>query len=297
MGRDSSPDDGLGAIRALIAVIGAAFIAALIRIFGRIVRVEDAPWLAGPIGSDYIGDRPYEEVAAGEDLELVRRSASGGLVSDFTALDSPGFRVDGLRAEIRHFYEHTAAYRMDVWSETFFPGKIGLWLMVTTISRKVNQLNFPLRALATAKGMDSEIVLLKDRSGAVRYAGWYRRLVEAGRTIYTGFYMTTRVPHCETPCVKVVFPMPAGNATVILRPSLERDGGLRLSSRGARFGDAGFYRVRKLDRDRLLVWRVSTLHEEFRVYVDDASVLRCDHTVKFMGMPVLHLHYRIEQTR
>jgi len=297
MGRDSSPDHGLGPIRALIAVIGSAFIAALIRIFGRIVRVEDAPWLAGPIGSDYIGDRPYEEVAAGEDLALVRRSASGGLVSDFTALDSPGFRVDGLRPEIRHFYEHTAAYRMDVWSETFFPGKIGLWLMVTTISRKVNQLNFPLRALATAKGMDSEIVLLKDRSGAVRYAGWYRRLVEAGRTIYTGFYMTTRVPHCETPCVKVVFPMPAGNATVILRPSLERDGGLRLSSRGARFGDAGFYRVRKLDRDRLLVWRVSTLHEEFRVYVDDASVLRCDHTVKFMGMPVLHLHYRIEQTR
>jgi len=42
--------------------------------------------------------------------------------------------------------------------------------------------------------------------------------------------------------VKVVFPMPAGNATVILRPSLERGGGLRLSSRGARFGDAGFYR-------------------------------------------------------
>ena len=153
------------------------------------------------------------------------------------------------------------------------------------------------QALATAKGLDSEIVLLKDRDGAVRYAGWYRRLVEMGRTIYTGFYMTTRVPHCETPCVKVVFPMPDGNATVILRPSVEGDGGLRLSSRGARFGDAGFYRVHRIDGARLRVWRVSTLHEQFLVYQDDQNVLRCDHTVGFLGMPILHLHYRIEQTR
>lgn len=29
------------------------------------------------------------------------------------------------------------AYRMDVWSETFLPGNIGLWLLVTCISRKV----------------------------------------------------------------------------------------------------------------------------------------------------------------
>ena len=91
-------------------------------------------------------------------------------------------------------FSHTAAYRMDVWSDTFFPGKIGLWLLVTTISRKVNQLNFPLHALATAKGIDSEIVLLTDHTGTVRYAGWYRRLMEMGRTLYTGFYMTDECP-------------------------------------------------------------------------------------------------------
>jgi len=293
----SHADPPLGPIRSLVAFIGAVFIGVLMRVFGRVVREQDAPWLSGPIGSDYIGDLPYEEVATRENLELVRRASSGGLVPDFAVLDGPGFHVDELRPEVRHFYEHTATYRMDVWSETFFPGNIGLWLLVTTISRKVNQLNFPLHALATAKGIDSEIVLLKDRDGALRYAGWYRRLVEMGRTIYTGFYMTERAPHCDTPCVKVVFPMPAGNATVLLRPSIEGRGDLRLSSRGKRFGDAGFYRLRKLAGGRLLVWRVTTLHEEFRVYLDDASVLRCDHSVKFMGMPVLHLHYRIEQTR
>jgi hypothetical protein len=290
-------DEPLGPIRNLVALAGWGFIAVLIRVFGRVVRESNEPWLSGPVGSNYIGDRPYEEVAARENLELIRRSSTGGLLPDCSVLNCDAFKVDSLRPEVRHFYEHTAGYRMDVWSDTFFPGSIGLWLLVTTISRKVNQLNFPLHALAAAKGVDSEIVLLKERTGAIRYVGWYRRLVEMGRTIYTGFYMTTRVPHCDTPCVKVVFPMPAGNAIVILRPSIEAGGHLRLSSRGGCFGDAGFYRVRKLAGDRLLVWRVSTLHEEFRVYVDNGGVLRCDHSIRFLGLPVLHLHYRIEQAR
>ena len=32
-----------------------------------------------------------------------------------------------------------------------------------------------------------------------------------------GFYMTQRIP-TEIACVKTVFPMPDGNATVVLRP-------------------------------------------------------------------------------
>lgn len=287
----------LDAIRRFVALIGAGFIRLLIQIFGRTLPVRSVPWLSGPIGSDYIGDKPYEEVAAREDLELVRRAATGGLLPDVGALAGPSSRIDQLRPEVRHFYEHTGAYRMDVWSESFFPGKIGLWLLVTTISRTVNQLNFPLRALATAKGIDSEIVLLKDRAGAVRYAGWYRRLIESGRTIYTGFYMTERVPCCDNPCVKVVFPMPDGNATVILRPTIDEQGHLHLSSKGAGFGDAGFYRIHALGDGRIVVWRVTTLHEDFHVYLDEESILRCDHSVRFLGMPILHLHYRIERTR
>jgi hypothetical protein len=289
-------DEPLGPIRGCVAAIGAAFIAVLIRILGRRVRRDSASWLAGPIGTEYIGDRPYEEVAAREGLELVRRSSSGGLIPDVGSLSGPGFDIEQLRPEVRHFYEHTAGYRMDVWSDTYFPGKIGLWLLVTTISRKVNQLNFPLHALAAAKGIDSEIVLLKDRHGAIRYTGWYRRLNELGRTIYTGFYLTTRVPNCDNPCVKVVFPMPNGNATVILRPSVDDSGNLRLQSKGATFGDSGFYRIHDAGGDHLRVWRVTTLHEEFHVYVDEANVLRCDHSIRFWGMPVLHLHYRIERT-
>jgi hypothetical protein len=293
---DPSNDQQLGPLRSVVASIGAAFISGLILVFGRVVKRPSAPWLDGPVGSDYIGDRPYEEVAARENLHLVRRAESGGLIANMSLLDGEGFRADQLHPEVRAFYEQTTAYRMDVWSESFFPGSIGLWLLVTTISRKVNQLNFPLHALATAKGMDSEIVLLKDPSGTVRYAGWYRRLVENGHAIYTGFYMTERLPNSDTPCVKVVFPMPRGNATVILRPSVDEHRNLRLSSRGSRFGDAGFYRINDRGDGRFRVWRVATLDEDFHVYVDASGVLRCDHTVRFLGTRVLHLHYRIERT-
>ena len=59
--------------------------------------------------------------------------------------------------KIRDFYERTHAYRLDTWATTHFPARLALWALVTTISRKVDQLNFPLDGLDTAYGMTSEI--------------------------------------------------------------------------------------------------------------------------------------------
>lgn len=288
------PNEDLGPLRRVVAAIGAAFIYLLIRIFGRTVDEQDVPWLVGPVGGEYIGDTPYEEQAAKEGLSVVRRAREGGLIPDFAALGSEAFEPSRVHPAVRRFYEETARHRMDVWAQASFPANVALWLLVTTISRKVNQLNFPLRVLDTAKGMDSEIVLLRDGEGRARYAGWYRRLVETNRVIYTGFYMTERAPFAPGPCVKVVFPMPSGNATVILSPSVGPGGELELSSDGSRFGDAGFYRIVQIGEGRLRVWRIASLREHFRVYVDDGGTLRCDHAVRFLGFPVLHLHYRIE---
>lgn len=285
-------EEELGPFRAAIAAIGAAFIHALIRVLGRVVRTDDVPWLVGPMGGDYIGDAPYEECAEKEGLTVERHAQRGGLIPRFQVLARDGFDPSAVRPEIRRFYENTAEYRIDVWAETYFPASIGLWLLVTTISRAVNQLNFPLRMLDTAKGMDSEIVLLRTPDGEVRYAGWYRRLLDTGRAIYTGFYMTTEVSTGD-PCIKTVFPMPNGNATVILRPFVGDDGSFELRSWGQGFGDAGFYRVLGAGEGKLRVWLIRTLKEHFRVYVDDAGTLRCDHRVRFLGLPVLHLHYKI----
>jgi hypothetical protein len=283
----------LGPIAAACGTLGCLFINLLIRVFGRTVDGARQPWLRGPLGGEHIGAQPYEELAAREGLTLVRRAREGGLIPDFGALAGDDFDPTLVNPAIRHFYEHTARYRMDVWAKSAFPANIGMWLMVTTISRKVDQLNFPLDVLETAKGMDSEIVLLCDEQGRTRYAGWYRRLIESGRAIYTGFYMCERVPHGNRACVKVVFPMPQGNATVFLKPTLDEHGNLELDSSGEGFGDAGFYRVQRTTGSQLRVWRVSTLIEKFRIYLDEQQVLRCDHHVRFLGLPVLTLHYRI----
>lgn len=282
-------------LRAIFGTLGAWFIYFLIWLFGRRVQLADVPWLAGPLGSSYIGDRPYEECAEREGLELERNAARDGLVPDFSALMGPSFDPARVDPGVRAFYEHTAEHRMDVWSRTYFPASIALWLLVSAISRRVNQLNFPLHAIEAAKGMLSEIVLLRQPDGSIRYTGWFRRLAESGHVVYTGFYMTDSVPGWDSPCVKVVFPMPEGNATVILRPRALDDGSLELSSVGSGFGDVGFYRIQRSRFGGFRIWRVQTLDEYFRVYVDEHGTVRCDHHISFLGLRVLRLHYRMER--
>jgi hypothetical protein len=282
----------IGWLAAAVGRVGAWFIYGLIGVFGRTRRRADIPWLDGPIGGPVIGDAPYRDVAVAEDLTVERMAREGGLVPSFTALDGVDFASESVHPLVREFYEHTTEFAMDVWSKTYFPSSLVLWLLVTTISRQVNQLNFPLSPLATARGMSSEVISMRRRDGSVRYTGWFRTVGTERSVLYTGFYMTERPPN-EGPCVKVVFPMPNGNATVLLRPRLGEGRSLILDSSGRRFGDAGFYRVQARAKGRVRVWHIKSLVELFRVFVDDAGVLRCDHTVRFLGMPVLTLHYKI----
>ncbi len=290
---EGSPAPRIGWFRAICAAVVARVIRALIWIFGRTRRWRDAAWLEGPIGGDVIGDAPYRDVAAAQGLTLERRSRDGGLVPDFEALRGDGFDPSRVHPLIREFYEHTTDFVMDVWSRSYFPTRLGLWLLVATVSRQVNQLNFPLSPLDTAHGMSSEIIVLRRPDGTVRYTGWFRTVGVTARVLYTGFYMTEQVPGAPAPCVKVVFPMPRGNATVVLRPEVRDDGAFVLDSSGRRFGDVGFYRVDARDAERARVWHVRSLKERFVVYVDPHGVLRCDHSVTFWGLPVLHLHYKI----
>jgi hypothetical protein len=103
--------------------------------------------------------------------------------------------------------------------------------------------------------------------------------------------MTQRIPEGNRPCVKAVFPMPDGNATVILRP-VNDGSGLRLTSVGSGFGDAGFYRVQR-SGDGIRVWRVARLHDNFHLYADQEGCVRCDHEIRFLGVSVITLHYRM----
>jgi len=54
--------------------------------------------------------------------------------------------------------------------------------------------------------------------------------VETGHPAFVGQYGTTVVPGHGGPCIKVVFPLPNGNAIIVLRPQAEPDGRFSLRS-------------------------------------------------------------------
>lgn len=264
----------------------------LVRLTGRRVKKAQAPWLDCVIGKPgRIGAGIYQQIAQQEQLEL-NVASNGGLISDFSALQGPSFDPNKVHPRIRHFYEHTAAYQLEVWSEVYFAGKFVLWLLVEFISQQMDQLNFPISSLEVAKGMTNEIVhLTEPETGKIVHVGWLRRFRSSGKVIYAGLYSVAKLPGEPNPCVKVTFPC-YGSSSVYLRPLAHADGSFGLVSKGNGFGSAGFYRVLSAGNDGLRVRNFKTLHEIFHVYVD-GEVLRTDHEIRFIGLTILRLHYKM----
>ena len=265
----------------------------LVRIAGRRIERKDAPWLECVLGKPgVIGTGVYQQIADEQGLEL-SMPPDAGLIPDFEALRGPSFNPDAVDPRIRHFYEHAALYHLEVWSEVYFAGKLVLWLLVEFISRRMDQLNFPISSMEVAKGMTSEIVQLREReSGKLRHTGWLRRFRSTGKVIYAGLYSTLQLPGEPNPCVKVTFPC-YGSSNVYLRPCAYADGSFGLVSTGAAFGKSGFYRIVEAGPSAWKVRAFTTLHEIFHVYVDEEGLLRTDHEIRFVGLTILRLHYKM----
>jgi hypothetical protein len=265
----------------------------LVRVTGKRVLKTNEPWLSCFLGEPgRIGTGIYERIAAEAGLRIdVPEDA--GLIPDFGALRGPSFDPLNVRPEIRDFYEQAAQYQLEVWSEVSLVGRFFLWLLVEFISRRMDQLNFPISSLEVAKGMSSEVIQLREPgSNHLVATGWLRRLKSSGNVIYAGLYSTVQIPGEENPCVKVTFPC-RGSANVYLRPLQHADGSFGLDSSGSGFGRSGFYRIVDNGPDHWRVRNFTTLHELFHVYVDGEGVLRTDHTVSFIGITIIRLHYKM----
>src|SRR5256885_226607 len=273
------------------------FIELMVRVTGRRIRKSDAPWLHCYLGTPgLIGTGVYQRIAQEERLQL-RNSPNAGLITDFEVLRGPSFDPDAVHPRIRHFYEHAAEYQMEVWSEVYLVGRFFLWVLVEFLSRRMDQLNFPISSLEVAKGMASEVIqLIEPASGQLLYTGWLRRLKSSGRVIYAGVYSTVRVPEGENPCVKVTFPC-RGSANVYLRPVAHPDSSFGLDSSGSAFGKSGFYRIVASGQEHWRVRNFRSLHELFHVYVDEENILRTDHKISFVGLTILRLHYKMTLAR
>ena len=144
--------------------------------------------------------------------------------------------------------------------------------------------------------MDSRVLSVVSSNGQVGSA-WLRTLRATGQTVYSGWYGIVTLPGSARPSMRVVFPLPNGNITVILRPEVDANGALRLTSPLGRFGDDGAYLLVS-GRDNRHAWvRRVPLAERFHVYLDDEGVLRADHALDLWTIPVIRLHYRLEQRR
>jgi hypothetical protein len=295
--RRASVEEGPTGVKAAVcSVLGLLLqvcIEWLVRLTGRRIRKSEAPWLDCVLGKPgVIGSGVYQRIADLENLDI-SQPPDAGLIPSFENLRGPSFDPERVDPRIRHFYEHTAPYKLEVWSEVYFAGKFVLWLLVEFISRRMDQLNFPISSLEVAKGMTSEIVQLRERgSGSLAYTGWLRRFRATGKVIYAGLYSVSQVPGETNPCVKVTFPC-YGSSSVYLRPCAYADGTFGLVSTGAAFGRSGFYRVVESGPDHWRVRNFKTLHEIFHVYADEDGVLRTDHEIAFVGLTILRLHYKM----
>jgi hypothetical protein len=197
---------------------------------------------------------------------------------------------------VRHFYEHTAAYELDAWSEWCGAFKPFGWLLAVLFSRRLQQLNVPLSGLDTSRGLSNAVWhLVEPNTHETRYVVWVRHLVGSGMTVYAGSYGPSHVPGWPGPCLKVAFPLPNGNALVIMKPVVHEDGSLSLVSSGHRFGDPGFYFTVCHGNGRLSVRYVPTMRETIRVYESGRHEVRADHTLTIWGLVFLRLHYRLRR--
>lgn len=262
---------------------------------GRKVSLDDHPWLDGPFGKPTgIGASFFDSYASEHGLR-VARGQTAGLVHDFEVLRSAAFDPSAVSPSVTDFYARTSTYDLDAWSQWCGVFRPFGWALAVLFSRRLQQLNVPLSNLDTSRGMTTEVLSIVD-SAADRpvWTTWVRELVGTGNVIYAGAYSTCTVPDSNTPCVRVVFPLPNGNAMVLMRPVAHADGSLTLISAGTAFGSPGFYfTVRAPDG---VVWAryLRTLRESIHVYVVEGTV-RADHKLSLWGITFLRLHYRLRQ--
>ena len=142
--------------------------------------------------------------------------------------------------------------------------------------------------------MSSQVLQLREReSGDLVQTAWIRELHATKHVLYAGCYSICTVPGYPNPCVKVVFPLPNGNAIVLMKPEAHADGSFSVTSAGQRFGDPGFYFT--LHDENGLAWAkyVKNLKETIKVYPAEQGTVRADHLLWIWGIEFLRLHYRM----
>jgi hypothetical protein len=262
-------------------------------LWGKRVKPETVPWLIGPFGNlGVIADSFVNPLASEEGL-IVERNSTRGLIPSLSKLNLSDVELARLSQSIINFYENTANYTLSItvhWNPLF---KIFGVLVNTLFSHRINQLNIPTHNIKDSEAIQSEIIKLSHpETKEVKYTIWFRKITSTGKVIYSGVYSTCTLPNGET-CVKAVFPLPKGNATVIMSATVGAKGDLQLHSSGKKFGDPGFYFTLHDSKGNLWVQYIRSFRDQL-IVSGNSEHISAEQTLTLWHQRVVRFNYDIQ---
>lgn len=260
-------------------------------IWGKQINPESVPWLMGPFGiPDSTTMDVINHISENENLTVKRNADSHGLLSSIEDLKLTDEEMSRLSQNIIDFYEKTGLYNLKLtvqWNPVFRVfGKLVSYLF----SSRIGQLNIPNDNYKST--VKSEIITLSDStSGKIKYTFWYRTLQPTGQIVYSGVYTTCILPSGKV-CIKAVFPLPKGNATVILSPEVGKNGELVLDSSGKKFGDPGFYFLLNDSEGNFWSQYIKSFRDQLAVSCHDGNIF-AEQRLTLWYLTVLRIKYEI----
>lgn len=251
-------------------------------------------WLVGPFGNlNSIGEDFIDQLAIKENLIVQREVNSHGLIPSIEILNLSESELSKLSRKVIEFYENTADYgiKLNVKWNPFY--KILGVLVKKLFSNRINQLNIPIENSKAIKSLKSELITLCDaNSGKLKYTIWLRTSATSGQVMYSGIYGTCKLPSGKT-CIKAIFPLPNGNATIILNPSVGEGGELILESSGEKLGDAGFYFLLRDFKGNYWTQFISSFRDRLTVSSRNNEIY-AEQVLTLWRQTVLKMTYKIE---
>jgi hypothetical protein len=240
------------------------------------------------VGTDYV--RALATTLGGE----YRQGHQGiGIIASLDALAGPDFDPAAVDPAVRHFYEHTTDYALDIvprWRAWVRPGYLAYR---AAVARPLGQANVPMDQREVQRGVHSRIDTIDVDLGddVIDVRGWIRSYADTGEPIYVGIYTTYR--HGGRGYVSVGFPLPQSSFTATLAPAHGAGGGLRLTTRRPDLVQPGHYlTVKDPSSGELTVLSVPGFAEELDVRADGGR-LRAAQRFWLFGLPFLVLDYTI----
>lgn len=258
------------------------------------IKPEDFPWLMGPFGNlDAIGEDFIIQFAEKENLIIEKDSKAKGIIPSMLKLNLSETDFSNLSKNVIGFYENTANHHLDFsvkWNPFF---KFFGILINKLFSNRINQLNIPTKNIDDSESLKSEIINLIDpKTNEIKYTFWFRSIESSGQVIYSGVYGICKLPKGKT-CVKAVFPLPNGNATVLMNPSVGKKGELILDSSGKQFGDAGFYFLLKDSKGEHWSQFIRSFRDKLIIGSENDLIL-AEQTLTLWNLKVLTFNYKIK---